>query len=195
MNIIALISAIIGLTLLIVVVMLCNKVKNRWLRYLSIIVGIVVVFGVIGFIPQLFGDNKFSTSEKTGEYLLYLGVLLVIVKSIFFRKKKGRCHMKNLISILCSGLIVFTPMAVWSSEYTGQLMSLNLTDAKTESILAIISKFSGKGLMLPDSNLGKMSIYVKNTPWDEILNGISKSKKFNYEVSESLIIISTTGCN
>jgi hypothetical protein len=55
-------------------------------------------------------------------------------------------------------------MAAWSSKYTGKRMSLNLTDAKTESILAIITRFSGKGLMLLDSNLGKMLIYVKDTP-------------------------------
>lgn len=87
MNIIALISAIIGLILLVVVVILCNKVKNRWLRYLSIFVGVVVVFGALGFIPQLFGDTRFTTSEKTGEYLLYLGVLFLIIKFSFFRKK------------------------------------------------------------------------------------------------------------
>lgn len=88
MNIIALISAIIGLMLLVVVVMLCNKVKNRWLRYLSIFVGVVVVLGALGFIPQLFGDTKFITSEKTGEYLVYLAVPALIIKFLFFRKKQ-----------------------------------------------------------------------------------------------------------
>ncbi len=103
--------------------------------------------------------------------------------------------MKKIISILCAGLIAFSPVPVWSSEYTGKVMSLNFSDAETVSILKLISKYSGKGLILPDSNLGQMSIYVKNTPWDEILYGLSKSENFNYEVSEGFIVISTTECN
>ena len=66
---------------------------------------------------------------------------------------------------------------------------------KLQRYLGIISKFSGKGLILPVSNPGKMSINAKNTPWDEILYGIPKSEKLNYDVSEKIIVISTIRCN
>ena len=87
MNLIALISAIIGLSILIVVVILGNKIKNRWLRYLSVVMGIVIALGVSGNILSLFGDGDVSTSAKVGEYLLYLGILAAIIKSVFFKKK------------------------------------------------------------------------------------------------------------
>lgn len=89
MNLIALIAATIGLVILIVVVILGNKIKNRWLRYLSVIVGIVIALIAAGNLPPLLGDGEVSTSAKAGEYMLYLGIIVVILKSIFFKKKPG----------------------------------------------------------------------------------------------------------
>lgn len=88
MNILALVSAIIGLSILILAVVFGNKIKNRWLRYLSVIVGIVVAIVAAGNIPPLLGDSEVTTSAKAGEYMLYLGIIFVIVKSIFFKNKK-----------------------------------------------------------------------------------------------------------
>lgn len=86
MNMLALISAIAGLLILSLVVVLGNKVKNRWLRYVSIVVGIVLALVVTGNVPALLGDAETYTSAKAGEYMLYLGVLVVIIKSMFFKK-------------------------------------------------------------------------------------------------------------
>ena len=87
MNSVALISAIIGLSILIFIVVFGNKIRNRWVRYTSVAVGIVVAIGITGSIPPLLGDTEVSTSAKAGEYLLYLGVAVVIIKSVFFKKK------------------------------------------------------------------------------------------------------------
>lgn len=54
MNLIALISAVIGVSLLMLVVLFGNKLANRWLRYLAIIVGIFIAMAIAGSAPALF---------------------------------------------------------------------------------------------------------------------------------------------
>ena len=103
--------------------------------------------------------------------------------------------MKQQLVKLCVGFSVLVATSVFAGDFSGKPMSLNFTNVETEKVLAIISKFSGKGLVLPDDELGKLSVYIKDTPWDEILHGLSRSGKFDYEVSEGLIVISKGGCD
>ena len=69
-------------------------------------------------------------------------------------------------------------------------ISLNFTEAKTQKVLNIIANFSGKGLVLPDSNLGVTSVYFKKVPWREALKGIAISENLNITITENLIVVS-----
>ena len=90
MNILALIAAIIGVVLMSLTVIYGNRIKNRWLRYLSALVGLVLSVVVMGSTPALLGDSSLETSGKAGEYMVYLIVVVVVIKSIFFRKKASK---------------------------------------------------------------------------------------------------------
>lgn len=94
MNLIALISAVIGMSILMLVVLFGNKLTNRWLRYLALIVGIFIAMAITGSVPTLFGDTDLSTSSTAGGYLFYLGISFAVIKSIFFKNKKpaSLCH-------------------------------------------------------------------------------------------------------
>ncbi len=102
--------------------------------------------------------------------------------------------MKKLITILCFIGLQVISQPVMSSEYSGKPISLSFTNAETSKVLNIISQFSGKGLVLSDSDLGKITLHVKKIPWDEALKAISISENFDYEVTERLIIISKNEC-
>lgn len=88
MNIIALVAALVGVILMSLTVHYGNKVKNKWLRYLAAISGILVSLIIMSYIPALFGDSSTTTGAIAGNYLGVLVVTVVIIKSIFFRKKK-----------------------------------------------------------------------------------------------------------
>ncbi len=98
---------------------------------------------------------------------------------------------KSVLVVLLSSFISFP---VLSSEYEGKPISLNFTEGNTTNILGIIAKFSDKGLILPDSDLGTTSIYVKEIPWDEALMGIAKAEDLIIEVSDNAIIVSKIQC-
>lgn len=87
MNIIALITALIGLVMILIVIILSNKIKYKWLKAFAMTIGIVFAIGLAGSLPSLQGDNQTSTSAKAGEYMVYLGIAIWIIKSIFLKKK------------------------------------------------------------------------------------------------------------
>jgi len=90
MNIPALVAAFIGVILMSLTVYHGNKVPNKWFRYLAAISGIMISLIIMSYIPALFGDNTTKTGAQAGNYLGILIVTVVIIKSIFFRKKKEK---------------------------------------------------------------------------------------------------------
>jgi len=76
-------AALMGFIVAGATVILGNRIGNRWLRYLALIVGVVCALGVVGFIVP---DSK--SGELAGQIFAGLIVAFYVVKSLFFRKKK-----------------------------------------------------------------------------------------------------------
>lgn len=91
-------------------------------------------------------------------------------------------------------IVVFTLISsqVWGDEF--KEISLNFKETETVKVLKIISDFSGRGLVLPDSNLGVTTVYLKNVPWNEALQAIAKSENLEVEITSSLIVVSKGKC-
>jgi len=92
MNLPAFIGAVIGLGLMAITVYIGNKINNRLLRWLAAAIGLVISVTVAAYgsegLAALLGDNHSDTAGKAGEYMIYLVIGFVIVKSLFFRKRK-----------------------------------------------------------------------------------------------------------
>ncbi len=90
MNVIALISAVVGLAFLYLVFVLANKITNRWARFAAIVFGILVAISVSGAVPLLLGDRDVVTAMLAGRYLATIGVLLVVVSAVISRIRKRK---------------------------------------------------------------------------------------------------------
>ncbi len=77
------VAALIGFVVAGLTVIFGNRIGNRWLRYLALIVGIVCALGVMGLIA---GDGE--AGSLAGQIFAGLVVAFYVIKSIFFRKKK-----------------------------------------------------------------------------------------------------------
>jgi len=106
MNIIALISALAGLFILIMVVIFGNKIKNRWLRYLAILIGVFAAMAVAGIIPSLLGDDNMSTAADVGSYMVVLGIFYTIMHAIIASKKHILIKILMVCCILFGGLVL-----------------------------------------------------------------------------------------
>jgi len=88
MNVVALIGVFVGLVGMMLIVKFGNQIGNRWFRYLVVIAGIALSIVAMSFTQVLIGGEDTESEAKSGEYLLYLGVAAVIIKSIFSTEKK-----------------------------------------------------------------------------------------------------------
>ncbi len=95
-NLVALISALTGVSIwLFLSFVLISKIANPWLRSLSIVFIFVAVIGGAGVvIPTLFSNYELSTMLQTAEYELYLGVLYITIRSLFFKKANKKTYLR-----------------------------------------------------------------------------------------------------
>ncbi len=88
MNIVALVAAIIGIAGVFLVLKYGKKIPNRWLRYLSITIGIIISFIITTLIPTLlFDDDSITTSADAGYYFGGIAFVYFIIMLLFVWKK------------------------------------------------------------------------------------------------------------
>jgi type IV pilus assembly protein PilQ len=61
-------------------------------------------------------------------------------------------------------------------QYTGQKLSLDFQDIDVRSVLQLIADFTNLNLVASDSVHGKITLRLKNVPWDQALDLILKAK-------------------
>jgi len=89
-------------------------------------------------------------------------------------------------------MTAFFSFRIWADEFKD--ISLSFKEVETHKVLKIISDFSGKGLVLPDSSMGVTTVYLKNVPWNKALRAIAKSENLEVEITDYLIIVSKGKC-
>ncbi|MGH1428114.1 MAG: hypothetical protein ACRBEE_09245 [Arenicella sp.] len=86
MNLTALIASFIGVVLMAITVGYGNSIQNRWVRYAVALVGVLLAITAVGYLPSILGDPSTQASAKAGEYLAYIIVAYIAIKTIFFRQ-------------------------------------------------------------------------------------------------------------
>jgi type IV pilus assembly protein PilQ len=64
---------------------------------------------------------------------------------------------------------------------SGQRISLNLKDADIRDVINLISRTSGKNFVLPSDANAKVTLNVKDTPWDQVLRIILLNAGLGYQ--------------
>ncbi|MDX1696904.1 MAG: type IV pilus secretin PilQ family protein, partial [Thiohalobacterales bacterium] len=60
--------------------------------------------------------------------------------------------------------------------YTGEKLSLNFQDIEVRSVLQLIADFTGINVVVSDTVSGRLTLRLKNVPWDQALDIILKTK-------------------
>jgi type IV pilus assembly protein PilQ len=68
-----------------------------------------------------------------------------------------------------------------SVNFTGSRISLNVKDAPLADVLNFLSKASGQNFVLAEGNNAKVTVNVKNTPWDQVLAVILVNAELGYQ--------------
>jgi type IV pilus assembly protein PilQ len=73
--------------------------------------------------------------------------------------------------------------------YVGEKLSLNFQDIEVRSVLQLLADFTDLNIVVSDSVKGRLTLRLKNVPWDQALEIILQSKSLGKRQSGSVIMI------
>jgi type IV pilus assembly protein PilQ len=76
--------------------------------------------------------------------------------------------------------------------YTGERLSLNFQDIEVRSVLQLIADFTNLNVVVSDTVSGKLTLRLKNVPWDQALDIILNSKGLAQRKSGNVLLIAPT---
>ncbi|MES9950475.1 MAG: type IV pilus secretin PilQ [Candidatus Thiodiazotropha sp.] len=122
------------------------------------------------------GENVRIEISPTGEYdyLAYQAneVFTVEVRSLT-RQEKEALQKERLI-------------------FTGERLSLNFQDIEVRAVLQLLADFTGLNLVTSDTVGGRITLRLKNVPWDQALDIILKSKGLTKRQIDNVIMVAPT---
>jgi type IV pilus assembly protein PilQ len=122
------------------------------------------------------GDNVVIDIYPTGEYdyLAYQAneTFAVEVRSLT-REEKEALQKERMI-------------------YTGERLSLNFQDIEVRAVLQLLADFTELNLVTSDTVGGRITLRLKNVPWDQALDIILKSKGLSKRQVDNVIMVAPT---
>jgi type IV pilus assembly protein PilQ len=76
--------------------------------------------------------------------------------------------------------------------YTGERLSLNFQDIEVRSVLQLLADFTGLNLVTSDTVSGRITLRLKNVPWDQALDIILKSKGLSKRQTDNVVMVAPT---
>ncbi|MSQ68013.1 MAG: type IV pilus secretin PilQ [Gammaproteobacteria bacterium] len=73
--------------------------------------------------------------------------------------------------------------------YTGERLSLNFQDIEVRAVLQLIADFTGFNLIASDTVSGNVTLRLKNTPWDQAMDLILKTKGLAKRQTGNVIMV------
>jgi len=122
------------------------------------------------------GENTLIEITPTGEYdyLVYQAneVFAVEVRSLT-KQEKEALQKERMV-------------------FTGEKLSLNFQDIEVRSVLQLLADFTGLNLVTSDTVSGRITLRLKNVPWDQALDIILKSKGLSKRQTDNVIMVAPT---
>ncbi len=76
--------------------------------------------------------------------------------------------------------------------YVGDKLSLNFQDIRIRSVLQLLADFTGLNMVVSDSVNGRITLRLKNVPWDQALDIILKTKGLAMRKTGNVILVAPT---
>ncbi len=76
--------------------------------------------------------------------------------------------------------------------YTGERLSLNFQDIEVRSVLQLLADFTNLNIVVSDTVTGKLTLRLKNVPWDQALDIILKTKSLGKRDNGNVLLVAPT---
>ena len=76
--------------------------------------------------------------------------------------------------------------------YEGERLSLNFQDIEVRAVLQLLADFTGLNMVVSDSVSGRITLRLKNVPWDQAMDIILKTKGLSMRRNGNVILVAPT---
>ncbi len=76
--------------------------------------------------------------------------------------------------------------------FEGERLSLNFQDIEVRSVLQLLADFTGFNLVTSDTVTGRITLRLKNVPWDQALDIIMKTRGLSMRKNGNVVLIAPT---
>ncbi|OQX36070.1 MAG: hypothetical protein B0D87_06365 [Candidatus Sedimenticola endophacoides] len=76
--------------------------------------------------------------------------------------------------------------------FTGERLSLNFQDIEVRAVLQLLADFTGQNLVTSDTVTGRITLRLKNVPWDQALDIIMKTRGLAMRQNGNVMLIAPT---
>ncbi|WP_370262838.1 type IV pilus secretin PilQ [Limnobacter sp.] len=84
-----------------------------------------------------------------------------------------------------------SPSESSAARYAGRPISLDFKNADIRTVMQVFADFTKMNLVLSDSVQGKVTVYLKDVPWDQALDIVMRSKGLVSSQSGNVLLVST----
>lgn len=77
------------------------------------------------------------------------------------------------------------------ARYSGRPITLDFKDADIRTVMQVFADFTKMNLVLSDSVQGKVTVFLKDVPWDQALDIVMRSKGLVSSQSGNVLLVST----
>jgi len=76
--------------------------------------------------------------------------------------------------------------------FEGERLSLNFQDIEVRSVLQLLADFTGLNMVVSDTVGGRLTLRLKNVPWDQAMDIILKTRGLSMRRTDNVILIAPT---
>jgi type IV pilus assembly protein PilQ len=95
----------------------------------------------------------------------------------------------NIYTIEIKPVVKLPPELRDKKEYVGERLTLNFQDIETRAVLQLLADTSGQNMVISDSVAGNVTLRLQNTPWDQALDVVMRTKGLDSRQEGNVIFI------
>ena len=88
-----------------------------------------------------------------------------------------------------SGPVTIAQQVATAASFKGKKVTIDMQDAEIVNVIRLIGDFSGKNVVVGEEVKGKVTVKLKNVPWDQALDIVLKTKDLGQETRGGIIRI------
>jgi type IV pilus assembly protein PilQ len=88
-----------------------------------------------------------------------------------------------------SGPVTIAQQTAPAAAFKGKKVTIDMQDAEIVNVIRLIGDFSGKNVVVGEEVKGKVTVKLKNVPWDQALDIVLKTKDLGQETRGGIIRI------